>query len=387
MQFDLDLPELGARIEKIDLLLMALIQRRMELSTLVGKRKLRDREQKPEKGGRKKRVPFVRLSVEKKRVAGVRAWARKHKMNPHFAEAILYAIISESCKQQLIQLQNAGGRHLRDPESDDQRYRVLKRNLLRLTERWSHSYDQDYDRAYFATHAYLEFESFLLAQEIGKLSGCERVLDLGCATGRLTIQLAERFPRAVGYDISPDMIRCAKAKFSGAESVVFEEADLEAGIPEADSSVSFVVMNLGTASDVRDLAGVLKEVERVLLPGGRFLLSFYNREALVYRWDFIPWPIGLAAEFNVHKRCLDVHSGDKLFSVYARSYTRAEVQDLFRGGGLGLEEMHTYPTVSSVLPSDFFKDQPEVRESVVAIDRSLSASNMGAYIVVTGVKA
>ena len=185
------------------------------------------------------------------------------------------------------------------------------------------------------------------------------------------------------------MIRQAELKLQNNQNlssvVTFKQTDLEDGIPELDNSVSLVVMNLGTASDLRNIVGVLKEVDRVLEPGGKFFFSFYNKEALVYRWDFIPWHIGLAAEINTHKDCLDVHSGNKLFSIYARPYTTEEVRSLFHGDLL-VDKIYTYPTVSSILPNEFFENQSEVKESIIKIDHLLSDSNMGAYIAVTGSK-
>lgn len=377
MDIDLNLKELGVRLAKVDILLMSLLKRRMELASQVATFKI------------KKGLPFIRLKIENQRLAEVRKWARRHKINPHFADAVLYSAIGESCRQQLIQLQKTGRRKLKDPENDSQWYQILKGNLLKLTERWSKSYDKDYNAGYFATHSYLEFENHLLEQEIGQLSERNSMLDLGCATGRVTLRFAGKFKKAIGYDISPHMIQQAKSKLRNKKGklsrVSFKQADLEKGIPEPDNSVSFVVMNLGTASDVRNIAGVLKEVKRVLKPGGRFFFSFYNKDALIYRWDFIPWPTGLAAEINVHKHCLDVHLDNKLVSIYARPYTVKEVKALFQKG-ITVSKAYTYPTISSILPNDLFENQLPVQKSMTAVDRLLADSGMGAYILVTGSK-
>ena len=377
MNLDLDLKELGSRLAKVDILLMELLKRRMGLAFQVGTYKM------------KKSKKFIRIKIENQRLAKIRVWARKNKMNPHFVNAILYTIIGESCKQQLVQLQNTSKRRLKDPESDDHWYKMLKANLLKLTEGWSKSYDKSYDEAYFATHAYLEFENSLIKEEVGKLASRDMALDIGCATGRIAFMLAEEFERVVGYDLSPHMVKQAQSKLSNTQKssavVIFKQTDLEDSIPEPDSSVSLIVMNLGTASDMRNIAGVLKEVERVLKPDGRFFFSFYNKEALVYRWDFIPWPTGLAAEINIHKHCLDVHAGNKMFSIYARPYAVEEAMSLFQGH-LSADRVCTYPTISSILPSNLFENQPEVEKSITEIDRLLSGSNMGAYIAVTGSK-
>ena len=354
------------------MLVVALLKRRMDLALQVGEYKL--------KNGQK----IFRASVESKRLAQVRAEARKCKLSPYFAESILYQAIGESCKQQMIQLQNAATRR-KEPETEAARYRLLKKNLLLLTEQWADSYDADYDKAFFATHTYLEFEEDLLGQEIKRIPNKTLVLDLGCATGRLSINLSDLFERAVGYDISSHMIEKANKKVAKFRNLSFVEADIENGIPQSDNSTSLVVMNLGTASDVRGISGIIKEVGRVLKPCGRFFFSFYNKDALLYQWDFVPWPVGLAAEINAHKHCLDVHFGSKVLSVYARPYTVMEVKELFPPE-MRLSKVLTYPTISSILPSTLFDGKPAIQKSIATIDRQLATAHDGAYIIVTGEK-
>jgi len=93
MAKDLKLKKFGKRIDKIDLALMALLKRRSALTKRVAEYKIRS--------GQK----FVRLNIEKQRINAVRHWAKANGMDPNFAQQILYAIINESCKQQLVELQ------------------------------------------------------------------------------------------------------------------------------------------------------------------------------------------------------------------------------------------------------------------------------------------
>lgn len=376
----LNLEELGSRLATVDTMIMQLIMRRMELAEQVGKFK------------RQKGERIFRADIEDRRIDAIRKWASVHGLNQHFAESILYALINESCKLQMIQLQEEVLESV-EPQTEDQWYQRLKRNLLVLTERWCHSYDTDYENSYFATKAYLWYEQELLIREIQQLTDKELMLDLGCATGRMTFQFHEAFTRAVGYDISQHMRMKANqlAESRNLQSkLVFECADLEDGIPMPDAFASFVVMNLGTASDMRDIGRVIDETLRVLKPGGRFFFSFYNRDALVYRWELLPWQIGLAASINTHRDSLDVHSKsddakEEIIPVYARAYTKDEVTALFANRGMEVS-LVTYPTISAILPHELFVHQPKVQESMVAIDRKISDSSLGAYIIATGKK-
>lgn len=370
----LSLEELGKRLKSIDVMMMTLAKRRMELAEQVGLIKRRD--------GQK----IFRADVEDKRIEEIKVWARKHNLNQNFAASMLYLLIDESCKQQMIQLQEES-LAISEPRTEDEWYGDLKKNLLLLTERWCSLYDS-YEENAFATKAYLRFEQALVDREIEQMSDREIVIDLGCATGKKTLLLSEHFGQAVGYDISPHMLAIAKgnaSKHQFGARVSFHEVDVEEGIPVGDATVSFVVMNLGTASDVRNIERVIKETLRVLKPGGRFLFSFYNRDALLYRWEFLPWPVSLVASINLHDHCLEVHSGNEVLSIYARPYTVGEVTALFRDVGVEVN-LSTYSTMSAILPNDLFENQPGIQEAIVSLDEDLSTSSMGAYIIATGQK-
>jgi len=376
----LNLDELGNRLATVDTMIMQLVMRRMELAEQVGKYK------------RKKGERIFRADIEDRRIDVISKWASAHGLNHHLAESILYTLINESCKLQMVQLQEEVLEQ-NDPKTEDQWYEKLKQNLLVLTKRWYSTYDTNYENSYFATKEYLKYEYELINREIKQLRDRDLMLDLGCATGKIAFQFHDAFTRIVGYDISQHMQTQANglAMNRGLHSkIVFECVDLEDGIPMPDASTSFVVMSLGTAGDMRGIGKVIDETIRVLKPGGRFLFSFYNRDALAYRWEFLPWETGLAAAINIHRDSLDVHSKnedsvEEVMSIYARAYTRTEVESLLAERGIKVI-LVTYPTISAILPKELFINQSNVQESVMAIDEALANSSMGAYIIATGQK-
>ena len=227
-------------------------------------------------------------------------------------------------------------------------------------------------------------------------------MDLGCATGRELLTHTGSFKELVGFDISPHMVARAteKARTLGHENVGFTVHDLENGIPLADASTSCVFMNQGTGSDVRDIGGVIAETNRILRPGGRFLFSFFNVDALVFR-TFLPWPLSLISEIDLASNSTRVHcpgrdpnptTGDEgepgtTFSVYSKAYRKTEAEALFTGQ-LKVTGSVTYPTISTILPDHLFDDKAVV-ELVAGIDADLQASSrsLGAYIIITGEKA
>lgn len=89
-------------------------------------------------------------------------------------------------------------------------------------------------------------------------------LDLGCGEGRCGRWLAEHGHRVTGIDGSPTMARLA-AEAGGYERVV--EADA-ASLPFAGAAFDLVSAFM-SLHDLDDLEGALREIHRVLEPGGR----------------------------------------------------------------------------------------------------------------------
>lgn len=372
----LNLEQLGDRIGQVDRALVGLIARRMDLSLQVEEYK-RGRGQK-----------ISRPEVETDRLTKICEQAERLGLNPEFARAIFYFIIDESCKVQLIQLQENADLLSSKYVDDELWHAALKENLLELTKQCAPTYDLRYTTGFYATKMHAHFEQAMIADACRQYSKDGLALDLGCATGRVALSLGHYFNHVEGYDISPDMIGIAQGKCvdTPAGKFSFKVADLEEGIPVADNAASLVVMSLGFASDLQRLPKVLLDVRRVLAPGGTALLSFYNAEALLYKWEFIAWPVGLAAEINRQRHCLDVHWKDrKVYSVYARPYTVDQVHELMPRG-LPITKVTTHPTICSVLPNILFEGD-EVNDPIATIDGKLADGNMGAYITVVARKS
>ena len=109
-------------------------------------------------------------------------------------------------------------------------------------------------------------------------------LDLCCGDGFLAGCFRPEGFEA-GCDISPSALD--QARRAGHHRVL-KEADVARRIPFDDSSFATVVSN-SALEHVRDLDGALREVRRVLRPGGRFCLTCASSQA--YEW----WPCGGAA--------------------------------------------------------------------------------------------
>ncbi len=98
----------------------------------------------------------------------------------------------------------------------------------------------------------------------------ERVIDVGCGPGFfLSELLAEVGPEGTltGVDNSPDMLAFARRRTEGAENVALHEGDaLSLPVPDGAFDAAICVQVL---EYVDDAAGALRELHRVLQPGGR----------------------------------------------------------------------------------------------------------------------
>jgi 2-polyprenyl-3-methyl-5-hydroxy-6-metoxy-1,4-benzoquinol methylase len=115
-----------------------------------------------------------------------------------------------------------------------------------------------------------------------RLSQGARVLDAGCGSGQLAIALAERGARVTGIDLSPEMIRHARdhARDRGVD-IEWRTGDVtELADPLAvfDAIQARVVLQF-----VPDVSRALRELRRVLKPGGRLLTSVPGALSPIYR--------------------------------------------------------------------------------------------------------
>lgn len=104
----------------------------------------------------------------------------------------------------------------------------------------------------------------------------EVVVDLGCGGG-LDVLLAARkvgpTGKAIGVDMTPSMLERARAnaRQQGLENVEFHQATIDK-LPLADASVDCVISNC-VINLAPDKSAVLREIARVLKPGGRVAVS------------------------------------------------------------------------------------------------------------------
>jgi arsenite methyltransferase len=111
---------------------------------------------------------------------------------------------------------------------------------------------------------------------LGALAVGDRVVDCGSGSGvdaLIAARLVGPSGRVIGVDITPEMLAKARASaaLAGLSNVEFRAGELEA-LPVDDAWADVVISN-GVLNLVPDKAAALREMHRVLRPGGRLQLA------------------------------------------------------------------------------------------------------------------
>jgi demethylmenaquinone methyltransferase / 2-methoxy-6-polyprenyl-1,4-benzoquinol methylase len=105
------------------------------------------------------------------------------------------------------------------------------------------------------------------AADLARLGPGDPALDVATGTGDLAIELASRGASVIGSDFSEGMLARARAKAPGLR---WEQADALA-LPYADDEFAAATVGFG-ARNFGDLAQGLREMVRVVRPGGRVIV-------------------------------------------------------------------------------------------------------------------
>jgi ubiquinone/menaquinone biosynthesis C-methylase UbiE len=160
--------------------------------------------------------------------------------------------------------------------------------------------DDEAVRAYDTISRWSQFEALrrLVINELKKYKPSGVIADIGCGPGYLIAKLARSFPDVslVGVDISEEMVQKATQNLSAlgfSDRVSFRKGDIEA-LPFDTNLLDFAISTLSLHhwSDPRQ---ALKEINRVLKPGGQFLIFDVRRDS----WRFVYWLMRFVQRFII----------------------------------------------------------------------------------------
>src|SRR5262249_33389433 len=137
------------------------------------------------------------------------------------------------------------------------------------------SYDRVADE--YVRHIYDELQHKPLDRQLldrfaDRMRGARVVCDIGCGPGHIARYLQERGVQVCGVDLSPEMVARGRRLNPGIE---FRQGDMLALDVEdrtwAGIAAFYAIVNLPPP----DVVPALREMRRVLQPGGLLLLSFH----------------------------------------------------------------------------------------------------------------
>ncbi len=134
---------------------------------------------------------------------------------------------------------------------------------------------------------------------LGEVRGA-RVLEVGCGSAPCSRWLAAQGAEPVGLDLSGGMLAHAQAAAARTGiTVPLVQADALA-LPFADASFDIACSSFGAVPFVADSALLMREVFRVLVPGGRWVFSTNHPMAWIFPDD--PTERGLVAMTSYFER-------------------------------------------------------------------------------------
>lgn len=114
----------------------------------------------------------------------------------------------------------------------------------------------------------------------------EAIVDLAGGTGDIALLLARGGARPIVVDPSPEMMRAGRPR-TGATGLRWVAAEAER-LPFADASVDLATISFGIRN-VTELGVALREIARVLKPGGRFACLEFSRAHWLIRPGYDLW--------------------------------------------------------------------------------------------------
>jgi len=183
----------------------------------------------------------------------------------------------------------------------------------------------------------------------------DRVLDLGCGSGRMFPVLADSAASYVGVDRAREPLDTARLLLSGKPGLTLVRCDASS-LPFGDVSFS-AVLSIRMYHRLSNPKATLGELYRVLRPGGILVLAVVPRPTLstLIRdvWTGVHQPrLHASASFTLRSR-VRVTSGQNPGWVETLTLTRTRLKDqgfrIVREIGYGFEEMPMLRTLPSSL--------------------------------------
>ena len=212
---------------------------------------------------------------------------------------------------------------------------IYQRNKTSSTAEGYYSLAEEWDRRYenptIRYRRSIEFN--VISRNIKKGN---KVLDIGCGSGRHTFFLLEKGYSVTGVDISQKMLAVLKQKAGGKKySLSLFTADCNS-LPFETESFDVVVSVYGPLTHLRNPDSCVREMTRVLKKGGKIIVGVENKWALLplirrilkFEWNKITMLLCEGGKPTVFKK----ENGQEV-SIWLQYYSLKQLVKLFRDAG------------------------------------------------------
>ena len=176
---------------------------------------------------------------------------------------------------------------------------------------------------------------------------CKTVLDLGCGSGVLSCCFAKQGAQVTGIDLTETGVTLAKrnARAQGLDVTVARMNAEEMAF--ASNSFDYV-FSWGVLHHTKDMSVALREVNRILKPGGEGLMMVYHRNSIVYYLHGLFWLL-------FRGKILSGHNFESVQDFYTDGYyhhylTTRELAGRLQDAGLTPIRAHITQYQKKILP-------------------------------------
>ena len=173
--------------------------------------------------------------------------------------------------------------------------------------------DSHYDyKKYWETRGYEnQAEKMVLKKLFHLIRQKDKIIDIGGGFGRLTPDYAPLFKSCLLIEPSEKLLKEAKKVCQKYKNVTLQKSFVEK-LPVPDESLDVALM-VRVAHHLTDLQAMIKEIKRILKPGGYFILEFANKIHFKNRLDAL---LHLNLDFFINHQSENLKTKPKTVPFY-----------------------------------------------------------------------
>lgn len=222
--------------------------------------------------------------------------------------------------------------------------------MSQVAREWIQFFDlqaETYDQNPFTQHTVQEVDFILKTYPV---SPGASILDVGCGTGRHSIEFAKRGYQVTGIDLSEGMLKVAKRKAEQAGVLIdFQLSDatnfkldkaFDCAICLCEGGVGLI--ERGESAEAHDLS-IFKSVAAHLKPNASFVLTCLNGYSVIRQ---LKDEVTMEGRFNPATMVthyvdeLETAQGKKLMQIYERLFIAPEVVRMLTQAGFSVDSVY-----------------------------------------------